>query len=230
VYTPPALASAMVETIMDSAASWLDPCVGTGAFLSALANAGVSSRRVRAVDLDPADSPADSLADVTRGVDFLAWATRADMTFDRIIANPPYMPIRRLPAALQSTALRVHLNNHLSIPQGANYWCAFLCQSLTLLADRGAICFVLPAAWEYADYAHQIREVVPGTFEDFDVHRSARPLFPGVQDGSVVVVGRGFKRASRRIRYFQHSDSGELEASLRGAATAGSSNVVNLAR
>src|SRR5438045_1826466 len=60
VYTPTNLASAMIRAISPSPADlWLDPCVGPGAFISALHSFGVPKQRLIAVDIDTTPSSAD---------------------------------------------------------------------------------------------------------------------------------------------------------------------------
>lgn len=206
-------------------ARWLDPCVGAGAFTSALAELGTPAHRIQAVDLEKTPQPSDAAATVTRGVDFISWARKHDGRFDRIVANPPYIAIGRLPMALRDKATAVQLDGSTAVSRGANYWCAFLCQSLELLAEGGAVCFLLPASWEYADYAVRIRETVPTKFETFEVHRSKSPLFPSVQDGSTVIVGRGFGRPARVQRYLERDGLSDLVKCLGSAASEDISSV-----
>jgi hypothetical protein len=49
------------------------------------------------------------------------------------------------------------------------------------------LAFVLPAAWEYALYADQVRQHVLGNFQSVDVHRCLQPLFTDVREGCVVL-------------------------------------------
>src|SRR6266850_3524896 len=102
VYTDPELARAMVRALGDvPGGKWLEPAHGKGAFLHALASFGVSKERVTAIDLDSASCDADELAVTQRGVDFLQWSTQTNSRFDRIVGNPPYVAISRLPRILQ---------------------------------------------------------------------------------------------------------------------------------
>jgi adenine-specific DNA-methyltransferase len=193
VYTPAPLAEAMVHAIPGStAASWLDPCVGEGAFLRALAATGVEKESITAIDLSQDLAPDDNLANTIRGIDFFKWRRNERSRFDRIIANPPYVPLGRLSESLQSSVLKVKTPDGEPIRLGANYWCAFLCASLDLLTPGGDLCFVLPAAWDYANYASPLRYLLPTRFSRFEVYRCRRPMFGTVLDGCIVIVGRGF--------------------------------------
>lgn len=51
---------------------------------------------------------------------------------------------------------------------------------------------MLPAAWEYADYAACLRNNLERYFKRYLVIRSRMPLFPDVQEGAVVLVGQGY--------------------------------------
>jgi hypothetical protein len=53
--------------------------------------------------------------------------------------------------------------------------------------------FVLPASFEFADYASTVRASLTRLFDAVWIHRSFRPLFSEVSDGSVVLVAVGFR-------------------------------------
>ena len=147
VATPELLARTMVESLGDNSKDlWLDPCVGQGAFLQALDKLGVPPERIVAVDLEEVKDPRDTVAQTFRGIDSLDWFTRTHYRFSKIVANPPYLAINKLPSFLQDSALRVRDQDGNCVPLGANYWYAFLCASLPLLQPSGSLCFVLPAA------------------------------------------------------------------------------------
>ena len=190
VYTPTKLANAMTLALdLRPRQQILEPCMGSGALVRALARKGVWASRIRALDLDRKMSEADQHAKVIRGSDFLEWSDKTEERFDRIIANPPYLALSRLNEVLRTNALRVRdpfSGETLSLR--GNYWHAFLCASLRLLKSDGGITFLLPAAWDYSNYAAALREELPKHFEQVNVHRSHTPLFKGVQEGSVVLV------------------------------------------
>ena len=197
VYTPAALADALVSSTQSGRdvgdLRWLEPCVGQGALLSALARTGVDSRRITGVDLADDAEPSDRLARVRRGIDFLAWSKRTSLRFDRIVANPPYLAIRELRGSLLDHALTTTVPGQASlVPHRANCWYAFLCASIGLLRGGGSLAFVLPAAWEYADYAEPLRVSIGKLFYSVKSYRSVHPLFSGVQEGAVVLVAEGF--------------------------------------
>jgi methylase of polypeptide subunit release factors len=102
VYTPSRLAHAMVAAIEpDLHDYWLDPCMGPGAFIAPLRKNGVPKERIVGIDIDPTSGAEDRAATTVRGVDFFRWCASNDQRFTKIIANPPYVAIRKLHPRLQ---------------------------------------------------------------------------------------------------------------------------------
>lgn len=216
VYTPPSLAEAMVSAIHDGRdVEWLDPCVGPGAFVQALQAQGVQKDRIVALDIESAPGKFDSSARTARGVDFFRWLAATTARFDKIIANPPYVPIERLPRNLQKPILSLNSFDTASFRLNSNYWCAFLSGSLRVLKDGGDLAFVLPAAWEYADYAGAVKQRIFHDFRSIEVHRCLKPLFGTVSEGCVVLVARGYGAQESQAAYFEYSAPDELIESLR---------------
>jgi methylase of polypeptide subunit release factors len=167
---------------------WLEPSHGTGVFVEAISRLGVRKDKIFAVDLDPVTSAADGLATTSRGVDFLRWAVDTERRFDRIVGNPPFIAIRRLPPSLQKSAASVLDLNGRPVGRGANVWYSFVLASLRLLKPGGCLAFVLPSAAEYADYSASIRHAMRDTFGSLELYRCEHPLFENVQEGTLVAV------------------------------------------
>lgn len=195
VYTPSKLAAAMIKAVGKRAGqSWLEPSVGQGVFLQELHKLGVPAASITGIDLEPAPAPSDKLGTVKRGVDFLRWCTVTRSRFHRVVANPPYVSLLDLPHHARITARQLELASSPGpLPARSNLWAAFLIGALKLLKKGGALTIVLPASWDFADYAGKLRSEVPKLFRDWICLRCEEPLFPGVLEGSIVLVGRGFK-------------------------------------
>lgn len=215
VPTPEDLAAAMVRALGDKAdASWLEPSHGTGVFLQALSQIGVPKNRLLAIDLDPVSSPADELAQTLRRTDFLKWAQTAKLRFDRIIGNPPYVSIKRLPKSLSRTAARVNDFEGNPIGSGANVWYAFVISSIRLLSEDGSLAFVLPSASEFAHYATEVRGALKSSFASLEIYRCKKSLFDNVQEGTVVAIARGYKRQPFVYRRREFENRTSLIAAL----------------
>jgi adenine-specific DNA-methyltransferase len=193
VYTPALIADAMVKALDPHAEDrWLEPCVGKGALLEALAKAGVKPRQITGVDLRCAKEPSDKLARVERGVEFLNWSQSTSKRFDKIIANPPYVAIERLQKSVRATACEIRAFDYAEVTAAGNSWYAFLCAAMNLLRQNGSLCFLLPAAWEFANYAEPLRRNISNHFESVEIYRSKRPLFQfaKVQEGIILLIAR----------------------------------------
>jgi adenine-specific DNA-methyltransferase len=215
VYTPPSLADAMVRAVGSIRGDyWLDPCMGPGAFIAPLRRRGIPRDRIVGIDIDTSVGKEDGAATTIRGIDFFQWCARTRQRFTKIVANPPYVAIRKLHPTLQQSLRDFGGEDDASFALRSNYWCAFLAASLRVLEQNGSLSFVLPAAWEYALYADSVRQHILANFQCVDIHRSLQPLFPDVREGCVVLVARGYKQPPTRTVRFDHANSELLIASL----------------
>ena len=160
----------------------------------------------------------DAGATTIRGVDFFTWCASTEDRFTKIIANPPYVAIRKLHPQLQKSLLSCGPETDRSFGLNSNYWCAFLSASLRVLEQRGDLAFVLPAAWEYALYAADMRHVIYQKFQSVEVHRCLEPLFAGVREGCVVFLAKGYGKAPAKAVHTDHKTSHALIAALTGRA------------
>ena len=210
--TPDLLADALVRAVSPvGTGSWLDPSAGSGQLVAAALRSGVSPESILAIDLQVNLPPLSTLGvESLLGTDFLRWAQATDRRFDRVIANPPFVQLRELEEALLRPALEMQIDGF-SMSATANYWVAFLVAGLRLLKPGGSLAYILPAAWEYADYATPLRSLCASLFGELDVHRVSVPMFETVDDGSVLLVGRGFGQQPRRQAYiFRYDTLSEL--------------------
>lgn len=216
VYTPAPLAQAMVRALgagLD--ATWLEPCAGKGVFVRAISNLGVRPKQIVAIDLDNKTHGLGRIAKFHPGTEFFSWAKSTRRRFDYVVGNPPYVALNKLDPLIQREALLVRAPTGESVSLRSNCWYAFVCASISLLRPGGGIGFVLPAAWDYAEYAKPLRESLVDMFRCLEVHRSSRPLFESVQEGSIVVLARGFGEGPGEHVRYEHSDREALIRRLR---------------
>lgn len=216
VFTPDPLAEAIVQALaVEDSSDWLEPSCGGGAFVRAIAGAGISPGRITAVEIDQSPECDDAQATVLRGRDFFQWMVRhKDHRFSRIVGNPPYIPFRDIPPGMAMTTAEISAPDGARISRRANYWYFFLCAALQVLEEDGCIGFVLPATFEFADYAASLRSALPERFSRVEVFRSAKPLFPRVSEGSVVLLAFGYGRGPGVVRRTECSDLTTLIAAL----------------
>ena len=128
--------------------------------------------------------------------------------------NPPYVALSRVHGAPLARALEVILADGKHLPLKANYWCAFVVQALSCLREGGSLVAVLPAAWEFARYAKQVRETIERGFGEVVVVRCSSPLFAEVREGAVVIAcyRRGQKPCT--VRRIEVADLASTVAAL----------------
>jgi len=212
------LADALVEALaIRRPRSWLEPSYGAGVFLSALADHGVSADAVVGLELSKVKLPdAETKAICLRGTEALDWMRKSRQKFDAVIGNPPYASASDLTSRMRSRiASTTNPATGSCLTLSSNLWIAFVIESLSVLDVGGSLGFVLPAAWDYADYAAELRRWLPLQFESFAVFRSDRPLFDEVLEGCVVIVGQGYKLRSQLIARFECRDRESICAALR---------------
>jgi len=205
VQTPQALAHAMIKALgRQKTDTWLEPCVGNGALLKALSQIGVEKKRITGLDVDARPRPNDRYGNVTRGTEFLRWSRNTELRFDKVVANPPYVALERLDAAIRQAAIDASLSESVRVTGNGNAWYAFLCASIRLLNTDGSLCFLLPAAWDYANYASSLREAISAYFSSVEIFRTTTPIFraEGVQEGAIVLLAKG-----RRAATAKHSEA-----------------------
>ncbi|MEO8350574.1 MAG: hypothetical protein ABI680_02515 [Chthoniobacteraceae bacterium] len=222
VYTPRKLAEAMVTAAGVTAdTDWLEPSSGAGVFIEVMRENAIPRSRITAIDLARKTHDTDSLATTFRGIDYLAWTIAKPRQFDRIVGNPPYVPFDELPIKARSVARTIGIGTDNCLLAGtANLWAAFVAAAVRQLRFGGSLAFVLPAAWDYADYASGLRAWLPTLFREFHVFRCARPLFEEVEEGSVVILGRGFGTQGRDVQRHECENVDLLIAALLAASPA----------
>ena len=214
--TPELLADALVHALGESSnALWLDPCAGSGQLISACLRAGVPPSSIMAIDLQQNLPELNSLGvESILGVDFLQWAQNTERQFGRVIANPPFVSITELENNLRESVRATSVDG-VHVPATGNYWVAFLVAGMKLLKPGGCLAYILPAAWQYANYATSLRKFCAASFRELDVHRVVVPMFDVVNDGSILLIGRGFgEKADRGVRVFRHETLAELNAAV----------------
>jgi adenine-specific DNA-methyltransferase len=195
--------------------------VGKGALLAALAHSKVDRSRIVGLDLASTPENADCHGKILRGIEFLAWAARSPLRFDRVIANPPFIALSQVPSKIQAAAAQLRGPDGSPVPKGANCWFAFICGAMRLLTEGGNLGFVLPAAYEYANYAKVLRQTIASKFKEVTVHRCRSPIFENADDGAVVLVCKGFGESSRDSKRIEYTSLDQLVSGLRSTPASG---------
>jgi len=215
VQTPRLLANALVRRLGDTPTSrWLEPSFGGGSLITAAIDVGVTPSRITGVDIDESSNLVAHESTIYQGVDFVEWSKESSGAYDRVVGNPPFVRLSMLPEKLRTTVKERFACSRIPVPGTSNYWLPFLLAALECLSDGGNLGFILPASWEYASYAKPLREAIGSFFREVEVHRCSRPLFPGVQDGTVVLVCLGHRVGSCTPTRYEHREPTSLLSAL----------------
>lgn len=210
--TPPALADIVAQAIKDGiGSSWLDPCAGNGQLVSAAIQSGIPNSAILAIDLQTELPNLRALnVECKLGIDFLEWSVATRRRFDGIFANPPYVRLREVHPILARNAQNVALPG-VDLGMYSNYWVAFLIAGMNVLKPGGSLAYILPAAWQYASYAETLRNYCKKSFRELEMHRVEVPMFDEVDDGSILLIGRGYgEKPLSKARLMTHDSLASL--------------------
>jgi len=183
-FTPAALARSIVDRVDAylgktglASLSVLEPSVGEGAFLAALAQVENTKARLSSIDIVDIEP---SFIETCRGVgdpsiptyakceDFISFPGRSD-GYDVIIGNPPYVSYKHL-SKTQVTAARAYfVEQGLKASDFRNLWTLFLLKASRLLKASGVMAFVLPKEVVYVNHASWLRALLLKDFERVEV-------------------------------------------------------------
>lgn len=201
-FTPPDVVELMIErasVVLPSPTTIIDPGAGVGAFSIAAAshwpNATVQAVDVNVVTLGLLAARLKSRGQSSRVElilkDFIAWVqSTGRVDGGRLfLGNPPYTRHQELTRATKSRALRA--TNDLVDSGLAGLAAYFLGASIANLADKDALCFVLPGSWTEARHGARLRE---WTWEAVNrpIELLAFPpdveIFPGTRVNAVIAT------------------------------------------
>ena len=151
-FTPKFVGNFMVSLISKPKdSSVLEPCAGTGVFLSALYEAGF--RNIVAYEID-SSLPNYSPVKITHQ-DFLK--VEPEERYDVIIGNPPYVRWRNIPHEWREEFRRS--NYWRAIMNGlADLTYAFIYHSINMLKEGGELVFITPIFWMETVHGARLRD------------------------------------------------------------------------
>jgi len=211
-YTPAPLAAALAGwAIRAGSRQIFDPSVGEGALLEAsadrLTELGVHDPRARIWGAELNEASLATAASQLRGRvdpkhllrgDFFS-LTPSDFcdTFDAIISNPPYIRHHLLKGEVRARARRCAERGGVELPDRADSWAYFVAHLLGFLSDDGRMGLLLPGSALHAGYADPVLSAVEKLGGVSRLIRVREPLFPGVQERTVVLLVDRNRRAAQ---------------------------------
>jgi adenine-specific DNA-methyltransferase len=201
-YTPPAMAAALTEWAIRTAADRvLDPSFGGLVFLAAArkrleelgAGAEAIPEQLFGVDLDE-DAHAAARTGVTLGVppehlldrDFFEVAPDDMPAFDAVIGNPPYIRYQ----GFNGTAAKARLlaeESGVKLTRLASSWAPFVIHGTSFVAPGGRLAQVLPAELLHAQYASEVTDFLCRAFGRVSIAVFEERVFPGALEEVVLL-------------------------------------------
>jgi adenine-specific DNA-methyltransferase len=197
-YTPPAAASVLAGWVVESGArTVLEPSMGDGVFLAAVAQAAAAGgRRIESWGVELA---ADTFAaTVAAGPLEPGRAIRGDFLglepfpVDAVIGNPPFVRLRHVPPAEARRAARAAaavLGAPMD-PSGSS-WMPFVLHASRFLRPGGSLAFVLPYELTYVRYARPLWRFLADSFARLRLVRVRERLFPEIMQDVVLLFAAG---------------------------------------
>lgn len=201
-------------------ATVLDPALGTGVLARAVARR-LPGAEITGFEVDPraADAAARALTAVEarariRVADYLT----ADpaMTFDAVIANPPYLKRQDFPGAAAHIA-RVGRKTGIALTGLTNAYAVFLLDACARLNRGGRAAFLIPAEWMNANFGAPIRRhlVESGLLRTVICLSHEGGVFEGaLTTACVVLMERGGAPGMFRLAYADPGWGPRLEEAL----------------
>lgn len=195
-YTPPVAAQVLVSwALRDSAERILEPSMGDGAFLHAVA--AESARRGVTPEVFGIELAADTFeTTVASGAVSRANAIRDDFLavdpfpVDAVVGNPPYVRLRHLPPDQDRRAQTV-AQQVLGQPMdpAGSVWMPFVLHATRFLRPGGRLAFVLPYDLSYVRYARPLWSFLGRHFAELRVVRVHERMFDISQEAVLLLAG-----------------------------------------
>jgi adenine-specific DNA-methyltransferase len=132
------------------------------------------------------------------------------ITFDAIIANPPFIRYQNFPEELRSIAVRLMEYAGFKPSGLMNTWLPFLVISSFLLNREGRLGIVIPAELFQVNYAAEARQFLSNFFPKLEIITFNRLVFPDIQQEVVLLLAEKGGEISG-IRVIELSSVDELE-------------------
>ncbi|MEP5768174.1 hypothetical protein [Nisaea sp.] len=217
IYTPETVARALSELVAAHAGGIdgrvLEPSVGDGAFLSALARL-MPEHPFTAVDID--NVVIERLRARKDGVssqsefhvgDFIKFACdrleAGEPSFRMVVGNPPFIRKHNFSKEFGDVVERLGALTDYPPKSLKNSWAAFLIASAHLIGPRGLVAFILPYEMMTVAYGQAALLHLLGIFDRIDLYVPNERAFPEIDQDAIIFFGRKGLDDERGLR-LQH--------------------------
>lgn len=217
-YTPVAIAEWLTHRVkgnyeLSKVIKVLEPSFGDGVFISSLNSVfGSSLFTLDAVELDRvAFDKVNSNKENNISLyhkDFLFWD--AEVKYDLIIGNPPYIARKRLADEQADKCKEIHITNGLENKEVSNIWTSFLIKSASILSSNGVLAFVLPTELLQVNYAKEIRKYLLKNFDRLEIISFKSLAFQDIEQDTVILIAYRKPRLDFGLYFAEVSDVAQL--------------------
>lgn len=204
-YTPPYLAKFITRRVIESLQSEkleiLEPSVGDGSFISALADFFDKKISLTALDINNEElkKAATKWKNIKSFFNFNFLDFTTEKRFSAVLGNPPYIKKKLLQEEDLIKIKDIHLTERLSENSINNIWTSFILKSCNLLKRDGIIAFVLPSELLQVKYAKEIREYLINKFDRIEIFTFNDLMFECKGQDTIVLIG-----------YLSHNERGQF--------------------
>jgi adenine-specific DNA-methyltransferase len=203
VYTPPTVASAILEFLTDRLPDRplqvLEPSVGDGAFLRDWERPSLGPHHYTLVDINETviselelqlNKPAATFisADFTRfAIDHMR---EGNEPFDLVIGNPPFIRKHNFSAEFKENLAAFSETFGYPLADLKNSWAAFLVAATQLVSADGIVALILPYELMTVEYGQKLLDYVQPAFRRIDIFISDDKAFREIEQDAVIFVGQ----------------------------------------
>ncbi|WP_418531365.1 Eco57I restriction-modification methylase domain-containing protein [Phocaeicola sp.] len=136
--------------------------------------------------------------------DFLEFSLYSKEKYDLIIGNPPYINKKNIEPVFVERAYT--LCKQYNLPKGIvqNAWVAFILASLSHLAAKGVLFFVLPIELLQVQYAEKLRVFLEKNFNTIHILTFDEKMFPEIEQNTCLLYLTNCKEKTPYIDYKQY--------------------------
>jgi adenine-specific DNA-methyltransferase len=207
VLTPQKIASRMARTLLADRPRHplliLDPCVGPGTFVDALAATGSlgPADQLVGVDIDPviAELVRDAPGVEMHIADFLYWTSGC--RFDAAILNPPYVRQEWLDDK-DAVIDQLEHDTGARVPGSANLYVYFLVKTVAMLKHGGRLSAIVYDSWRHTKYGQWLQGYLDQNCTTLRYAQVEAPFRGRLIDATIIsgVRGNGGRHSSRRMK------------------------------
>lgn len=170
----------------------LEPSVGDGAFLRALAASATANFSVHGIDIDETainllrrDFPAAKF----KCQDFIQFSVAYDgPKYDVIIGNPPYIRRHNFGGELKKSIADLSQIADYPLSELKNAWAAFVVASSRLLSETGVLAFIVPYELLNVKYGQHLQAFLVENFVSVEVFTPYDKAFRKLDQDAVALV------------------------------------------